>query len=224
MPVGPLGYGDRMSVAVGTSGWQYRSWRERLYAGLPQRAWLPHYAESFATVELNTTFYSLPQLTSVENWVASTPADFCFAAKASRYLTHLKRLRDPLPAVEVYLERLDPLLRAGRLGPVLIQLPPSFEVDRARLQSCLAAFPGTQRLALEVRHPSWFCGEVRALLERHDVPLCLSDRRGIREPEWRTASWGYPAFPRGPCGAVVLLRAGCPGHLGRAHRPALAWA
>ncbi|MFN2451497.1 MAG: DUF72 domain-containing protein [Candidatus Dormibacteria bacterium] len=186
-----------MAVAVGTSGWQYRSWRGRLYAGVPQRAWLPHYAARFATVELNTTFYSLPRLSSVEGWAATTPEDFCFAAKASRYLTHLKRLREPEPAVAVYLERLEPLIRAGKLGPILIQLPPNFAVDCARLEGCLAAFPRGLRLAVEVRHPSWFCPEVRTLLERRDVPLCLSDRRGLREPEWRTASWGYVRFHEG---------------------------
>src|SRR2546422_11526086 len=111
-------------VHVGCSGWSYRAWRGELYrAGLPARRWLERYAESFDTVEVNSTFYRLIARTAAENWVAQTPPRFIFAVKASRYLTHVKRLADTGPGVARFYERIEPLEQAGRLGPGLWQLP-----------------------------------------------------------------------------------------------------
>ncbi|HEX3947410.1 MAG TPA: DUF72 domain-containing protein [Acidimicrobiales bacterium] len=185
-----------MAVLVGTSGWQYDHWKGTFYPPeVPKARWLEHYAERFATVESNSAFYRLPERRTFADWASRTPDDFVIAVKASRYLTHVRRLRDPR----------DPVLRlAGRLeglgdclGPVLLQLPPTLRVDAASLTAALKTFPRSVRVAVEPRHPSWFTDEIRAILERNDAALCLSDRRGPLGPPWRTATWGYVRFHEG---------------------------
>jgi uncharacterized protein YecE (DUF72 family) len=187
-----------MPVLVGTSGWQYRDWRGVLYPpGVPQRAWLEYYADRYVTVENNGTFYRLPSPQTFAGWRARTPDGFVMAVKASRYLTHVRRLRDPA-------EPVGRLLRAAaglgdRLGPVLLQLPPDFRVDPGALDRCLdefsraAATVGSRvRVAVELRHESWWTEDVRELLARHDAALCWADRLGRPlAPLWRTADWGY---------------------------------
>ena len=112
-------------IRIGTSGWQYRDWRGRLYPeGLPQSRWLDRYARVFSTVEVNNSFYRLPPRDTFEKWRDGTPRGFTFVVKASRYLTHLKRLTDMERGVARFYERIDPLVRSGKLGPVLWQLPP----------------------------------------------------------------------------------------------------
>jgi uncharacterized protein YecE (DUF72 family) len=180
-----------MTLAVGTSGWQYRDWRGRFYPErLAQSQWLEHFAARFATVEVNNAFYRLPAASTFERWRARTPAGFVIAVKASRYLTHVRRLREPTDPVALLLSRMEPL--GDRLGPVLLQLPPSLRAEPARLDETLRCFPPTVRVAVELRHRSWFTGEVRALLERHGAALCLADRdsRPVA-PLWRTADWAY---------------------------------
>jgi uncharacterized protein YecE (DUF72 family) len=175
---------------IGTSGWQYRHWRGRLYPpGLPQRRWLEHYAERFSTVEVNATFYRLPEPSTFEGWRRRTPEGFMMAVKASRYLTHIRRLREPAQAVERLMRAAAPL--GPRLGPVLVQLPPDMRRDLPALAATLDAFPQDVRVAFEPRHPSWFEPETYGLLERHDSALCMADRPGWRPPPVRTASWGY---------------------------------
>jgi uncharacterized protein YecE (DUF72 family) len=176
---------------VGTSGWQYRDWRGRFYPdGLPQRRWLEHYAEQFATVELNNAFYRLPERATFEGWRARTPADFVMAVKASRYLTHIKRLREPEEPVARLLDRARGL--GSRLGPVLLQLPPSLRVDVPLLDRCLRCFPAGVRVAVEPRHPSWWAEPVERLLAARGAALCWADRRGRPvTPRWRTTDWGY---------------------------------
>lgn len=176
---------------VGTSGWQYRDWRGVLYpVGLAQREWLGHYAASFATVEVNSTFYRLPPAETFAQWAATLPEGFVMALKASRYLTHLKRLVEPAEPVARFLERTVPL--QARLGPVLLQLPPTLTREASRLADALDRFPSTCRVAVELRHPSWFDDEIAALLAQRNVALCLTDR-GSRPttPLWRTSDWGY---------------------------------
>ena len=175
-----------MTVLIGTSGWQYAHWRGRLYPeGLPQRLWLEHYADRFAAVEVNATFYRLPARAAVEGWRRRTPPDFTFAVKASRYLTHVRRLREPRRLMEA----VEPL--GDSLGPVLLQLPPGMRREAAALDAALRCFPAGVRVAVEPRDRSWFDDEVRALLERRGAALCLADRPGWRPPAWRTADWGY---------------------------------
>ena len=180
-----------MSVSAGTSGWQYQDWRGVLYPdGVPQRLWLEHYARQFATVENNGTFYRLPSRETFTAWAGRLPADFVMTVKASRYLTHVRRLRDPAEPVRRLLDAAAGL--GGKLGPVLLQLPPSLTAAPADLAACLAEFPPQIRVAVEPRHDSWWTSEVRDVLSARNAALCWADRRGSAlTPLWRTADWGY---------------------------------
>ena len=194
-----------MPVLVGTSGWQYRDWRGGLYpADLAQRRWLEHYASQYATVENNNSFYRLPTQETFAGWRARTPEDFVMAVKASRYLTHVRRLRDPAEPVARLLGAAAGL--GPRLGPVLLQLPPNLSAEPARLAACLTEFRaarlpgghGRVRVAVEPRHSSWWTEDVREILAAHDAALCWADRLGRPvTPLWRTAGWGYLRFHEG---------------------------
>lgn len=168
-------------VRVGCSGWQYRHWRGNFYpAHVPTARWLEHYARTFDTVELNNSFYRLPEKVTFDAWRQRVPAGFTFAVKASRYLTHLKRLKDPVEPLERFFDRATHLLR--HLGPVLYQLPPRWGCDLERLRLFLAEIPRGYRQAIEFRDPDWYRDEVFALLERHRVALCLHDMAGSAPP------------------------------------------
>jgi uncharacterized protein YecE (DUF72 family) len=208
-----------MAVLVGTSGWQYRDWRGGFYpAGVPQRRWLEHYAGQFQTVENNASFYRLPGRDTFAAWRERTGGDFVMAVKASRYLTHVRRLRDPAEPVARLLAAAAGL--GPQLGPVLLQLPPTLAADAGLLDACLAAFrdaareagTGPPRIAVEPRHASWWCDEVREVLTAHQAALCWADRRGQPvTPLWRTADWGYLRFHEGaaqpwPCYGPQALR------------------
>jgi uncharacterized protein YecE (DUF72 family) len=160
------------AVRIGCSGWSYESWRESIYAGVPASRWLERYAELFDTVEVNGTFYRLVKRETVEGWVERTPDRFLFAVKASRYLTHMRRLRQVEQGVERFWAPLEPLREAGKLGPVLWQLPESFHRDDEVLEAALQLLPPA-RHCFEFRHPSWFAPAVRTLLERHGASLAL---------------------------------------------------
>ena len=162
-------------VHIGCSGWNYKSWRETFYpAGLPPRRWLERYAEAFDTVEVNNTFYRLPKREAVANWVEQSPDDFIFTIKASRYLTHIKRLTNMGEGVERFMERIEPLYVTPKMGPMLWQLPANFHRDDERLANALAALPDG-RHCFEFRHPSWFVSEVSSLLREHEVALVIGD-------------------------------------------------
>jgi uncharacterized protein YecE (DUF72 family) len=170
-------------IRVGCSGWNYASWRGVLYPkGCPQRRWLERYAEELDTVEVNNTFYRLPTVDAVRGWVEQTPDDFVFAVKSSRYLTHMKRLTDMDRGVGRLLERLDPLLRTPKMGPMLWQLPENFHRDDERLAYALDRLP-PGRHAFEFRHESWFADEVLRALRSHGVALCIGDHP---ERPWQT--------------------------------------
>jgi uncharacterized protein YecE (DUF72 family) len=188
-----------VTLWIGTSGWQYRDWRPGYYPDkLPQRLWLEHYAEGFRTVEVNNAFYRLPERHTFEQWAVRTPTDFIVVVKASRYLTHIKRLREPEPIVERLMERVEGLGR--KRGPILLQLPPHMALDLPNLEATLRAFakyPGVQ-VAVEVRDPSWFVDGVRAVLERYAAAQVWADRKEKPlGPVWRTADWGYVRFHEG---------------------------
>jgi len=188
-------------VRIGCSGWSYQHWKGRFYPGrAPESGWLGLYAETFDTVEVNATFYRLPLRSTVAGWAARTPRTFLFAVKASRYLTHVKRLRD-LPAGLARLEeRIAPLREADKLGPVLWQLPASFRRDDVRLAETLARLPDG-RHAFEFRHPSWFDDDVYALLREHRAALVVADRNGLPEAPWvDTAGWWYVRLHHGRAG------------------------
>ena len=179
-----------MSVIIGTSGWQYADWRGRLYpVGLAQTNWLSFYAERFQSVEVNNVFYRLPEESTFERWNASTPDDFVFSLKASRYLTHVLRLTEPTEPVRRLMGRSSRL--GHKLGPVLLQLPANFQANPTLLASTLRAFPSDVRVAFEPRHESWYSDEVADILTQHQAALCLSDTPHRKSPLWRTADWGY---------------------------------
>jgi uncharacterized protein YecE (DUF72 family) len=186
-----------VTAFVGTSGWQYKHWRGPFYPLRPRvKDELAFYAERFRTVELNASFYHLPAAETFSDWAARVPEDFIFAVKASRYLTHIKQLRDPEEPVQRLLDRAGCL--GAKLGPVLLQLPPALQEDTGRLRAALAAFPRQVRVAVEFRHESWFTAEIRSLLEEFGAALCLADRRAEwQTPCWRTADWGYVRFHGG---------------------------
>ena len=205
-----------MPVWIGTSGWQYRDWRGPFYPQeLRQASWLEHYANRFRVVEVNNAFYRLPEASTFASWAERTPDDFVVVVKASRYLTHIRRLREPAEAVDRLLERARHL--GPKLGPVLLQLPPTLAADHTALGETLACFPGDLRVAVEFRHESWFTEETRVLLGKHDAAFCLADSPKRRTPEWRTASWGYVRLHEGrssprPCYGRAAL-AGWAGRL-----------
>jgi uncharacterized protein YecE (DUF72 family) len=185
-------------VWIGCSGWNYRDWRETVYPkGLPAKRWLEHYAEIFRTVEINNTFYRLPNLSAVEGWAEQTPDDFVFTVKASRYLTHIKRLTDMKVGVERFYERIHPLISAGKLGPVLWQLPGNFRRDDERLVSAIEQLPAGKH-CFEFRHPSWFTGEIYDLLRANGIALVIGDHpeRPFQTHEI-TADWTFIRFHYG---------------------------
>lgn len=196
-------------VLIGTSGWQYRHWAGGFYEGVPQRAWLESYAEHFDTVELNNSFYNLPERRNFEAWRARTPEGFVFSVKMSRFLTHIKKLQEPEEPVARFLDRVEGL--GPKLGPVLIQLPPSLQANPQRLDAVLALFPRGMKIAVEFRHDSWYTEEVRDLLHQHGAALCLADSPRRATPDWRTTDWGFVRFHEGratpsPCYGEDALR------------------
>jgi uncharacterized protein YecE (DUF72 family) len=189
------------AARVGCSGWNYRDWRGVLYPpGCPAKRWLERYASHFDTVEVNATFYRLPSRQAVAHWASQTPPGFCFALKASRYLTHVRRLTDVEQGIATLEQRIAPLREAGRLGPLLWQLPENFHRDDDRLDGLLQALP-EGRHAIEFRHESWFADDVLAALREHDVALVLGDhpQRPFQTHE-ATASWRYVRFHYGSRG------------------------
>jgi uncharacterized protein YecE (DUF72 family) len=188
-------------VRIGCSGWNYGHWRERVYPkGLPPRRWLEHYATLFDTVEVNATFYRLPTRSAVAGWVEGSPRGFLFAVKASRYLTHIKRLTDLGQGVRRFYDRLEPLLRSPKMGPVLWQLPANFHRSDERLAAALGALP-PGRHCFEFRHESWFVPEVYELLRAHAAALVIGDspERPFQTHEL-TADWTFVRFHAGSRG------------------------
>jgi uncharacterized protein YecE (DUF72 family) len=184
--------------SIGTSGWQYADWRGPFYPQhAPAAAWLSLYAACFPIVEVNSTFYRLPERSTVQHWRDTTNgAELRFVLKCSRYLTHVRRLVAPQEPVERLLDRAGPL--GDRLVAVLVQLPPGLRANPALLDGVLAAFAGRgARVAFEPRDPSWLADEPLAALTAHDAALVWTDRRGQIGALDRTASWGYVRFHEG---------------------------
>jgi uncharacterized protein YecE (DUF72 family) len=168
-------------IRIGCSGWNYADWRGRVYPkGCPTSRWLEHYATLFDTVEVNSTFYRLARREAVARWVEQVPEGFVFAVKASRYLTHMKRLTDMAQGVERFYERIEPLVESPHMGPVLWQLPGNFQRDDERLSGALDALAAAppSRHTFEFRHPSWFTPDVYALLRERGVALAIGDDPG----------------------------------------------
>lgn len=162
-------------VRIGCSGWNYDAWREEIYPpGLAKPRWLSHYGGLFDTVEINNTFYRLPNVQTARRWAEETPPGFVFACKASRYLTHVKRLAEPEEGVERFYERLEPLREAGKLGPILWQLPANFKRNDERLAGVLELSAG-RRHGFEFQHPSWYDDDVYDLLAEYDAALVIAE-------------------------------------------------
>ncbi|HEX5576565.1 MAG TPA: DUF72 domain-containing protein [Gemmatimonadales bacterium] len=188
-----------MPTFVGTSGWSYKEWRGSFYpAKFPAHGMLSYYAERFRAVEVNNSFYRIPSERVLAGWAEQVPAHFRFVMKASRRITHNRRLRDDDGSLAYFLRAVNPL--GGRLGPTLFQLPPTFQLDLSRLRDFLERLPKRWPAAVEFRHPSWFVDEVYELLHSRDIPLVTVDEhREGREgtPLVPTASWGYLRLRRG---------------------------
>jgi uncharacterized protein YecE (DUF72 family) len=166
-----------VEVRIGCSGWQYRHWRGTFYPDqLAQKDWLEFYASQFDTVEINNTFYRLPEASAFRTWAKRVPDGFLYAVKASRFLTHMKKLKAPAEPLDRLFSRARLLGR--HLGPVLYQLPPRWSVDTARLAGFLQSLPAGRRHAIEFRDPSWYTDEVFDLLAQHGVACCLHDMEG----------------------------------------------
>ncbi|HEX3879718.1 MAG TPA: DUF72 domain-containing protein [Bryobacteraceae bacterium] len=184
---------------IGTSGWHYKHWRGPFYPEkLPASKMLDFYTQYFDTVELNNTFYRLPQPNGLENWRESTPRSFHFAMKGSRFLTHMKKLKDAELGVERFFERADLLGR--KLGPVVFQLPPHWRVDAQRLEEFLRVLPRHHRYAFELRDPSWHTSEIYTLLRRHRAAFCIFEIAGLRSGFEVTTDFTYVRL-HGPEGA-----------------------
>lgn len=175
---------------VGTSGWRYKHWIGAVYPeDMRPDDWLGHYAGFLSTVEVNSTFYGLPRRESIAAWLAVTPPGFVFAVKASRYLTHMKKLKDPETGLARLIEAIGPF--GTRLGPVLFQLPPRWHCNAGRLDAFLDALPPGHRYAFEFRDPSWHCDAILALLRQRNAAFCIFELAGEQSPRLATADFVY---------------------------------
>jgi uncharacterized protein YecE (DUF72 family) len=179
-------------IYAGTSGWAYASWKPEFYpAKLSAARFLSHYAGRLNSVEVNYTFRQIASEELLLRWAEATPADFRFAVKAHRRITHIKRLRDVAETTAEFLASLEPMRKAKKLGPVLFQLPPNFKCDVARLREFLAGWPSRVRAAFEFRHESWFGEEVYATLRKCGAALCLAESEELNTPGVVTADFHY---------------------------------
>jgi uncharacterized protein YecE (DUF72 family) len=177
---------------AGTSGWAYPSWKPDFYpAKLPQKNFLQHYATQLNTVEVNFTFRQLVKDTTIQKWIAETPAGFRFGVKAHQVITHIKRLKNTEDFVPRFLATIQPLAQAGKLGPVLFQLPPNLKADTSLLEQFLATLPRAVPSAFEFRHASWFTDEIFALLKKNNRALCVAETEERTTPDEVTADFCY---------------------------------
>lgn len=184
-------------LRVGTSGYSYKEWKGSFYPEkLPAGEMLRFYASHFPTVEINHTFYRMPTEKVLESWMAAVPADFQFALKLNQKITHIQKLQNCEDTLKRFLEVASVLAGEKRLGPVLVQLPPSFRADLEQLEAFLRLRPPAFRFALEVRHPSWHTEETYSLLRRHGTALCLAETDKTAAPLVLTADFTYVRLRR----------------------------
>jgi uncharacterized protein YecE (DUF72 family) len=183
-------------LRIGCSGWQYKHWRNDFYpAELPQSGWFAHYARTFDTVEINNSFYRLPEATTFGKWREQAPSRFLYAVKASRFLTHMKKLKDPEEPIARFFDRAHHLGR--HLGPILYQLPPNWPLNLERFETFLAALPRKYRHTVEFRETSWYDERVYDLLRRYGVALCLHDMQGSATGPMVVGPFIYVRFHHG---------------------------
>jgi uncharacterized protein YecE (DUF72 family) len=187
-----------MSIHIGTSGWHYKHWVGRFYpAEMKTKEFLSFFVQHFKTVELNNSFYHLPLKQTFKNWYKATPANFVFSVKASRYITHIKRLNSPAETILLFFKSITPLKE--KLGVVLFQLPPRWKSNPQRLELFLNECPRKYRYAFEFRDPSWFNKEIYAILKKYNAAFCMYDFNGLLSPPIVTADFIYIRF-HGPDG------------------------
>jgi uncharacterized protein YecE (DUF72 family) len=175
---------------IGTSGWHYEHWQGPFYPqDLPSDKWLAYYTKHLPTVEINNSFYQLPAVETLRQWRTDTPEDFVFAVKASRYITHMKKLKDPDEPVSNFMTRVCEL--GDKLGPILFQLPPHWNLNLDRLRSLLELLPEGHRFAFEFRDTSWFDKRVYEMLAAHDAAFCIYQLSGHLSPKQVTTDWVY---------------------------------
>ncbi|OHB62695.1 MAG: hypothetical protein A2Y76_04140 [Planctomycetes bacterium RBG_13_60_9] len=180
-------------IRIGTSGWHYKHWLGRFYPEkLPKDKWLAHYAQHFDTVEINNTFYHLPREQTMLNWHDRVPANFLFAVKANRYITHVKKLKDPAETLHRFFDLAN--LLEEHLGPVLYQLPPSLHKNLERLDEFIGALPKRELAVFEFRHSSWYEQDTFDLLNRWGVALCVHDMGDRAPPRIMTGRMVYVRF------------------------------
>lgn len=180
-------------IRIGTSGWVYDHWKGVFYPeGLAQEEQLPFFAQTFDTVEINYSFYRLPDEETVKSWAGKVPKGFLFSPKASRYITHMKKLLDPEVPVAGFLDRM--ALLGAKLGPVLFQLPPAWHVNADRLAHFVHILPKRHRYVFEFRHASWYTDAVYDILEEGGCGFCIHDNQDAASPEKLTAEFTYVRF------------------------------
>jgi uncharacterized protein YecE (DUF72 family) len=180
---------------TGTSGWAYATWKPDFYpAKLAQKKFLGHYATQLNTVEVNFTFRQLVKEATIQNWIQDTPPHFRFGVKAHQVITHIKRLKGTEDFTPRFLATIAPLAAAGKLGPVLFQLPPNLKMDAALLQDFLAILPRTLPAAFEFRHASWFADSIWELLRSHERAVCVAETETMTTPDIVTAPFAYYRF------------------------------
>jgi uncharacterized protein YecE (DUF72 family) len=184
-----------MAIYAGTSGWAYAGWKPAFYPPkLPSKSFLSHYGTRLNTVEVNYSFRRLVSRSTFENWTASTPAEFKFAVKAHQKITHILRLKETDEMVRAFLSSVGPLYEAGKLGPILFQLPPNLKASVELLDEFLSQLPRTLRYTVEFRHQSWFADPVYDLLRKYNVALCVAESEDRSVPDETTANFIYYRF------------------------------
>ena len=181
-----------MDLRIGTSGWSYASWKPAFFPDkLPARRFLEYYSTQLNAVELNATFRRMPGAGVIAGWVASTPPDFRFAAKAHQSITHFKRLKNAEEPLRFFLQSLEPMRQSGKLGPILLQIPPNLKADHALLEAFVQLLPQAYQFAFEFRHETWFDDPVYEILRKKNVALCWAESEKIVTPHVTTAGFLY---------------------------------
>ena len=180
-------------IHIGTSGWHYKHWLGAFYpANFAEKNYLKYYSEHFCTVEVNNSFYHLPQENTIIQWKDTVPEDFVFAVKASRFITHMKKLIDPEKSIALFFERIKSF--DNKLGPILFQLPPRFGFNQERLKAFLRSLPEGYKYVLEFRDPSWFNSQAYDLMKEYNVAFCIYKLGNFQSPEEITSDFIYVRY------------------------------
>jgi uncharacterized protein YecE (DUF72 family) len=198
-----------MDLHIGTSGWSYPTWKPAFFPEkLPSKRFLEFYATQLNAVELNATFRRMPTASAIAGWVASTPPDFRFAAKAHQSITHFKRLKNAEESLRFFLQSLEPMRQSGKLGPILLQIPPNLKADTGLLASFVQLLPQAYQFAFEFRHETWFVDVVYEILKKKNVALCWATSEKITTPQVATANFLYYRLRLPEFGKAQLAKLG----------------